>query len=706
MNSPAEAGPLRSRQLLVGLVVFLFFAWGFGTVLNDTLIPKLKGLYALSYTEVMLTQFCFFLSYFVFSIPAGLLLSRIGYIRGVIVGLIVMAAGCALFYPASTADAFGAFLLALFVIAAGMTMLQVAANPYIELLGPESTSHSRLTLAQAFNSFATFIGPLIGARLLLRGGVALNPSGLSLHALAALRTVQTRAIAWPYLAMTIILLALAMVFWTMRASSAPAVTRQAKLRGVFALLNRPRLVLGAVAIFIYVGAEVSIGSVMTNYLMQSTVLGAVAERAGTLVSFYWGGAMIGRFIGVRGWRVRACDPLIVLDRRIRSLDAHRGRSLQFHHVSHDFQSRHGAARRTDAAWLGPSLHGDRWRRGRASGHRGGRGPHNAGSGIARPGGLLHRHRRLRRSCGARVRARPQPAQRKRGDGVSRMMRAMRLEKPGAPLVMIEQAHLVPGPGQIRVAVHTCAVCRTDLHVVDGELPNPKLPIVPGHEIVGRVESVGAGVNEFVEGDRVGIPWLGWTCGACEFCLRGEENLCPAARFTGYQIDGGFASEAIADARFTFSIPQSYSDEEASPLMCAGLIGWRSLKAAGEARKLGIYGFGAAAHIVVQVARARSQDVYAFVRPGDASARAFALKMGAVWSGDSDAPAPEPLDAAIIFAPVGALVPSALNAVRPGGIVVCGGIHMATFRAFPIRSSGESDRSARSPISRATMREIS
>jgi FHS family L-fucose permease-like MFS transporter len=295
MNSSADKG--NGHRVLVGLVVFLFFAWGFGTVLNDSLIPKLKGLYSLSYTEVMLTQFCFFLSYFVFSIPAGLLLSRIGYIRGVIVGLVVMAAGCALFFPASTADAFGAFLLALFVIAGGMTMLQVAANPYIDLLGPESTSHSRLTLAQALNSFATFIGPMIGARLLLRGGVTLNASGLSPAALSALRVEQTRAIAWPYLVMAVILVALALVFWTMRKSVAPSVSQQARLGGVVALLNRPRLVFGAVAIFIYVGAEVSIGSVMTNYLMQPTVLGVVAERAGTLISYYWGGAMVGRFIG-------------------------------------------------------------------------------------------------------------------------------------------------------------------------------------------------------------------------------------------------------------------------------------------------------------------------------------------------------------------------------------------------------------------------
>ena len=292
-----------TQRMLVGLVVFLFFAWGFGTVLNDTLIPKLKGLYSLSYTEVMLTQFCFFLSYFVFSIPAGLFLSRVGYIRGVVLGLVVMAAGCALFFPASTSDRFGAFLLALFVIAAGMTMLQVAANPYIELLGPEETSHSRLTLAQALNSFATFVGPRVGAVLLLRGGVTLNSSALTPQALSSLRVAETRHIAWPYLGMAAILIALAVVFWMLRNSKAPPVSRQAELRGVFALLNRPRLAFGAVAIFIYVGAEVSIGSLMTNYLMQSNVLGVVAERAGTLLSYYWGGAMVGRFVGAFVLRV-------------------------------------------------------------------------------------------------------------------------------------------------------------------------------------------------------------------------------------------------------------------------------------------------------------------------------------------------------------------------------------------------------------------
>src|SRR5438445_1261130 len=274
------------------------------------------------------------------------------------------------------------------------------------------------------------------------------------------------------------------------------------------------------------------------------------------------------------------------------------------------------------------------------------------------------------------------------------MQSMRLEKPGTRLVASEQDTPLPAPGSIRVSVRACAVCRTDLHVVDGELPNPKLPIVPGHEIVGRVDAVGAGVDRFRIGDRVGVPWLGWTCGTCEFCTRGEENLCPNARFTGYQLDGGFASQAIADARYAFSIPSNYSDEAASPLMCAGLIGWRSLNAAGNSRRLGLYGFGAAAHIVAQVARIRGQEVYAFVRPGDDKASAFARQLGAVWAGGSDAPPPVALDAAIIFAPIGALIPAALRAVRPGGVVICGGIHMSDIPSFPYSILWE-ERSVRS-----------
>jgi alcohol dehydrogenase, propanol-preferring len=262
------------------------------------------------------------------------------------------------------------------------------------------------------------------------------------------------------------------------------------------------------------------------------------------------------------------------------------------------------------------------------------------------------------------------------------MQAMKLHKAGTPLVLTTSGPLAAGPGQVRIAVSACGVCRTDLHVVDGELTEPKLPIVPGHEIVGRIIEIGANVGRFKAGDRVGVPWLGWACGECEFCRRGEENLCPFARFTGYQIDGGYASEAVADARFVFPLPDNYSDEEAAPLMCAGLIGWRCLKMAGAAPRLGLYGFGAAAHIVIQVARARGTRVFAFVKPGDEAAKAFALRMGAVWAGDSDALPPEPLDAAILFAPAGELVPAGLRAVRPGGTVVCGGIHMSDIPSFP------------------------
>jgi propanol-preferring alcohol dehydrogenase len=263
-----------------------------------------------------------------------------------------------------------------------------------------------------------------------------------------------------------------------------------------------------------------------------------------------------------------------------------------------------------------------------------------------------------------------------------MMRAMRLERHGAPLALRELALPDPGTGQVQIAVDACAVCRTDLHVVDGELPATSLPVTPGHEIVGRVTALGAGVTQLQLGERVGVPWLGWACGRCDYCRAGAENLCPEARFTGYQIDGGYASALTADARFVFRLPPGYSDEQAAPLMCAGLIGWRALQAAGTARHLGLYGFGAAAHIIAQVARARSQQVYAFVRPGDAQAAAFALSMGACWAGTADEPAPQLLDAAIIFAPVGSLVPVALRAVRPGSTVVCAGIHMSDIPAFP------------------------
>ncbi|MBV9331699.1 MAG: sugar MFS transporter [Alphaproteobacteria bacterium] len=293
----AHSGMVARARTLTGLVVFLFFAWGFGTVLNDTLFPKLKGLYQLSYAQGMLTQFAFFTSYFVFSIPAGLLLARIGYVRGVVVGLLAMAAGCALFWPAGEIDRFGAFLVPLFVIAGGMTMLQVAANPFIELLGPAATSHSRLTLAQAFNSLATAIGPAVGAVLILRSGVGAHAPGLSPEAVASLRHDQTHTIALFYLAISAVLAAVALVFFVMRNAPAPPVPGQARLSGAFRLIAHPRLGFGAAAIFLYVGAEVSIGSLMTNYLMAPRILGASAEHAGALVSWYWGGAMVGRFIG-------------------------------------------------------------------------------------------------------------------------------------------------------------------------------------------------------------------------------------------------------------------------------------------------------------------------------------------------------------------------------------------------------------------------
>lgn len=262
------------------------------------------------------------------------------------------------------------------------------------------------------------------------------------------------------------------------------------------------------------------------------------------------------------------------------------------------------------------------------------------------------------------------------------MQAMVLDAPSQALQLRSLKVPEPRPGQVLVRVAACAVCRTDLHVVDGDLKEPKLPIIPGHEIVGRIEALGTGVTQFAVGTRVGIPWLGWTCGVCTYCRNGQENLCPSARFTGYQIDGGFATHTVADARYCFPIAGDGDDAEASPLLCAGLIGYRCLKMAGEAARLGIYGFGAAAHIVAQVARFEGRQLFAFTRPGDAAAQEFARRMGAAWAGDADAPAPEELDAAIIFAPVGALVPAALRAVRPGGTVVCGGIHMSDIPSFP------------------------
>ncbi len=259
---------------------------------------------------------------------------------------------------------------------------------------------------------------------------------------------------------------------------------------------------------------------------------------------------------------------------------------------------------------------------------------------------------------------------------------MVLESPGQPLRPADVPVPIPGPAQVLLRVRACGVCRTDLHVADGELPNPKLPLILGHEIVGVVEACGAGVQRYAPGDRVGVPWLGWTCGTCRYCRSGRENLCDYARFTGYQLDGGYAEYTVADERYCFPIPPQYSDVEAAPLLCAGLIGYRSLVAAGEGERLGIYGFGAAAHIIVQVARHRGHKVYAFTRPGDNEAQQFALELGAAWAGPSDRPPPEPLDAAIIFAPVGALVPAALRAVVKGGVVVCAGIHMSDIPSFP------------------------
>ncbi len=261
---------------------------------------------------------------------------------------------------------------------------------------------------------------------------------------------------------------------------------------------------------------------------------------------------------------------------------------------------------------------------------------------------------------------------------------MLLDAPRRPLRLSASATPPPepGPGQVLVAVKTCGVCRTDLHVLDGELPHPKLPLVLGHEIVGTVERVGAGVDRFTGGQRVGVPWLGWTCGECRYCRAGRENLCDGARFTGYLIDGGYAEYTIADARFCFPIPDGYDDLAAAPLLCAGLIGYRALVAAGDAERLGLYGFGAAAHIVAQVARHQGRRVFAFTRPGDDQAQQFARRLGAAWAGASDAQAPEPLDAAIIFAPVGALVPAALRAVAKGGTVVCAGIHMSDIPSLP------------------------
>ncbi len=264
------------------------------------------------------------------------------------------------------------------------------------------------------------------------------------------------------------------------------------------------------------------------------------------------------------------------------------------------------------------------------------------------------------------------------------MRAMVLKQPGMALEWVELPDRQPGPGEIRVKVSACGVCRTDLHVVDGDLPEAKLPIIPGHEIVGRIDALGEGVAGLKLGERVGIPWLGHTCGTCSYCIAGQENLCDHPVFTGYTRDGGFATAAIADARYAFPLGGGGSDVALAPLLCAGLIGWRSLVIAGTGARIGLYGFGAAAHIVAQVAAWQGRDVFAFTRPGDATAQAFARRLGAVWASGSDTMPPVPLDAAIIFAAVGDLVPAALQAVRKGGRVVCAGIHMSDIPSFPYR----------------------
>ncbi len=259
---------------------------------------------------------------------------------------------------------------------------------------------------------------------------------------------------------------------------------------------------------------------------------------------------------------------------------------------------------------------------------------------------------------------------------------MRYHGGGGELRLDELPLTEPGPGRVRIAVRACGVCRTDLHLIDDELERPRLPVVPGHEIVGTIDALGAGVEHLEPGQRVGVPWLGWTCGTCPDCRRGDENLCDSARFTGLQIDGGYAQSTLADARYCFPLPEAYGDVEAAPLLCAGLIGHRALRMTGDPRRIGIYGFGAAAHIVSQVATWEGREVLAFSRPGDLEAQAFARSLGAVWAGGSDEAAPEPLDAAILFAPVGSLVPTALRAVRRGGIVVCAGIHMSDIPGFP------------------------
>ena len=262
------------------------------------------------------------------------------------------------------------------------------------------------------------------------------------------------------------------------------------------------------------------------------------------------------------------------------------------------------------------------------------------------------------------------------------MKAMQLAAPRTALELADLPVPRPGPGQVLLKVRACGVCRTDLHVVDGDLAQGKLPVIPGHEIVGTVAQKDAGVERFALGERVGVPWLGYTCGVCAYCRNGRENLCDAARFTGYHLDGGYAEYAVADQCYCFAVPKEYDDSAAAPLLCAGLIGYRSLAAAGDAQRLGIYGFGAAAHIVAQVARHQGRRIFAFTRPGDLEGRRFAQELGAEWTGDSTASPPEELDAAIIFAPVGSLVPAALRATAKGGPVVCAGINMSDIPAFP------------------------
>lgn len=268
------------------------------------------------------------------------------------------------------------------------------------------------------------------------------------------------------------------------------------------------------------------------------------------------------------------------------------------------------------------------------------------------------------------------------------MEAMVLRAPHTALVRSEAVRPRPHEDQVLLRVSACAVCRTDLHIIDGELTRPKLPLIPGHEIVGVVVECGERVDRFALGDRVGVPWLGWTCGVCGFCRSGRENLCDDARFTGYDIDGGFAEFTVVDHRYCFALPDSYTDVAAAPLLCAGLIGYRALRLAGDAERVGIYGFGAAAHIIAQVARHEGREIYAFTRPGDTASQEFARELGAVWAGGSDTAPPDPLGAALIFAPDGSLVPAALRALEKSGTVVCGGIHMSDIPAFPYRDLWE------------------